>query len=456
MQPPRRLDDAARAQEGDVNQSARRRRYQSEHADRRAVALLEADAELFLHQSLSTPCLDAVTGADGIYLHTAGGRRLMDFHGNSAHQVGYGNPRVVAAIREQLAELPFCPRRFTNRYAVELARKLTSLAPLRKVLFAPSGAVAVGIAMKLARLATGRHKTLSMWGAFHGASLEAASVGGEPLFRDGLAPLLPGAGHVHPPFPYRCTYGCGGACDMRCAAGVESSLAADPEIGAVIAEPVRCTVVAPPPPDYWRRVREACDRHGALLVFDEIPTCLGRTGRMFASEAVGEAPDILVMGKGLGGGIVPMAAVLARTDLDVAADRAIGHYTHEKSPLGCAAALATIECIEADGLLAHARELGAFAVARLNEMKQRHRLLGDVRGIGLLIGVELVRDRATKEPATDEAEAVMYECMNRGLSFKVSGGNVLTLTPPLVITRGQMEEAMGIVEAAIGMVEDRQ
>ena len=270
MHSHRGMEGAARLQEGDVNQSARRRQYQEALHDADTAALLADDAELFLHQSLSTPCLDAVRGCDGIFLETADGRRLMDFHGNSAHQVGYGNPRVVEAIRSQLAELPFCPRRFTNRYAVELARKLVSLAPgpLRKVLFAPSGAVAVGIALKLARIATGRHKTVSMWGSFHGATLEAASVGGEALFRDGLGPLVPGAEHADPAFPYRCTYGCGGDCDLRCAGRLESILASDPVIGTVLAEPVRCTVVAPPPSGYWRRVREACDRYRVLLVFD--------------------------------------------------------------------------------------------------------------------------------------------------------------------------------------------
>lgn len=451
MHSPSASRDASRVQEGDVNQSPRRRRYVEAHRNERAGGLVDADAELFLHQSLSTPCLDAVRGCNGIYLETADGRRLMDFHGNSVHQVGYGNPRVIEAIRKQLAALPFCPRRFTNHYAVDLARRLTTLAPapLRKVLFAPSGAVAIGIALKLARLATGRHKTLSMWGSFHGATLEAASVGGEALFRDGLGPLLPGTEHASPPFPYRCDYGCGGHCDLRCADHLESVLASDRQIGALIAEPVRCTVVAPPPPGYWQRVRQACDRHGVLLVFDEIPTCLGRTGRMFACEAVGVTPDILVMGKGLGGGIVPMAAVLARADLDIAGNRAIGHYTHEKSPLGCAAALATIECIEADGLLERARDLGAHAMTRLKALAERHPLIGDVRGMGLLIGLELVRDRAARTPAADEAEAVMYEAMERGLSFKVSSGNVLTLTPPLIITREQLDQAIDILNASL-------
>src|SRR5687768_9384680 len=235
MQSQRGIDGAARLQEGDVNQSARRLQYQAERDDADTAALLAGDGELFLHQSLSTPCLDAVRGCDGIYLETADGRRVMDFHGNSAHQVGYGHPRVVGAIRRQLAELPFCPRRFTNRYAVDLARKLVSMAPgpARKVLFAPSGAVAVGIALKLARIATGKHKTVSMWGSFHGATLEAASVGGEALFRDGLGPLLPGAEHVDPPFPYRCAYGCGGRCDMACARQLGTLLEHDRDIGAV-------------------------------------------------------------------------------------------------------------------------------------------------------------------------------------------------------------------------------
>src|SRR5213592_402913 len=164
MPAPRPLGDVSGVQEGDVNQSPRRRRYVETQLDEASAAMVDADAELFLHQSLSTPCLDAIRRCEGIYLETASGRRLMDFHGNSAHQVGYGNPRVVEAIRRQLEELPFCPRRFTNRMAIDLARKLTSLAPepLRKVLFAPSGAVAIGMAMKLARLSTGRHKTLSM------------------------------------------------------------------------------------------------------------------------------------------------------------------------------------------------------------------------------------------------------------------------------------------------------
>ncbi|HYC14313.1 MAG TPA: aminotransferase class III-fold pyridoxal phosphate-dependent enzyme, partial [Stellaceae bacterium] len=189
--------------------------------------------------------------------------------------------------------------------------------------------------------------------------------------------------------------------------------------------------------------------HGALLIFDEIPTSLGKTGRMFACEHEGVPPDILVLGKSLGGGVLPIAAVLCRADLDVAGDWAFGHYTHEKNPVTARAALTTIEIIEEEGLVENARDIGDFALARLQEMKSRHPLIGDVRGRGCLIGVELVEDRASKEPANDAAEDVLYRSLDRGLSFKTTMGNVLTLTPPLVTTRAQMEAALDILESAI-------
>ncbi len=173
---------------------------------------------------------------------------------------------------------------------------------------------------------------------------------------------------------------------------------------------------------------------------------------MFACEHDGVVPDILVMGKALGGGVLPIAAVIAKPELDVAGDWAFGHYTHEKNPVTARAALATIAIIEEEDLVENARTVGAFALERLAEMKNRHPIIGDVRGRGLLIGIELVRDRAGKEPAADAAEAVLYRCLDRGLSFKTTMGNVLTLTPPLVTTREQMEAALTIIEESIAEV----
>ena len=439
-----------------MNISPRRARWQADALDADSRALLEEDARYFLHQSLSTPCLNALRGADGIYLEDLQGRRYMDFHGNSVHQVGFANPAVVAAIKGQLDDLSFCTRRYTNRVAVDLARKLADLAPgdLNKVLFTPSGTAAIGMALKLARVATGRYKTISMWDAFHGASLDAISVGGEELFRRGIGPLLPGTEHVPPPDEYRCLWDCPsrGGCDLKCAAYIEYVLEKEGDVAAVIAETVRSTPSIPSP-DFWRTVRRACDRHGALLILDEIPTALGRTGAMFACEHYGVVPDMLVLGKGLGGGIMPLAALIARDGLDVAADRALGHYTHEKSPVGCAAALATIQYIEERGLLERARDLGRHALDRLHAMKARHRLIGDIRGLGLLLGVELVTDRATRARAADQAEAVMYAALARGLSFKVTMGNVLTLAPPLIITREELDRALTILDECLTDVE---
>ena len=418
--------------EGDVNLSDRRLAWQQANVSDATRETLARDSAAVLHQSLSSPCLTELTGCDGIYLTDAAGRRTMDFHGNSVHQVGHAHPRVIDAIKRQLDDLAFCPRRFTNQPAIALAERLAKLAPgnLAKVLFAPGGTAAIGIAMKLARYVTGRHKTISMRDAFHGASLDAISIGGEALFRDGLGPLLPGCFHVAWPSA------------AEDAEAIEKILVEEGDIGAVIAEPMRCTTIDRPPNAYWRRVRELCDRQGALLIFDEIPLALGRTGRMFCCEHSGVTPDILVLGKGLGGGVMPMAATIARADLDIVPHRALGHYTHEKSPIGAAAALATLDVIESENLLKRSSKLGAETVEQLRELQQRHDAITDVRGLGLAMGVVL--------NSPDAAERVLYDCLENGLSFKVSGGTVLTLTPPLTITHEQMAEALAILDAAIG------
>jgi 4-aminobutyrate aminotransferase len=196
-------------------------------------------------------------------------------------------------------------------------------------------------------------------------------------------------------------------------------------------------------------VRKACDRHGTLLIFDEIPTGLGKTGRMFACDHDGAVPDILVMGKALGGGILPIAAVLAHPRLDVGGDWAFGHYTHEKNPVTSSAALTTIQIIEDEDLVANAARVGSMALDHLNAMMDDLPQIGDVRGRGLLIGVELVKDRDSREPDNDLAEATMYAALDTGLSFKTTMGNVLTLTPPLVVTEGQAMQALDIIEEAI-------
>ena len=442
--------------EGDINISHRRNKWQKENIDATSRALLDENARYFLKQSLSTPCLNTMRTCDGVYIEDMQGRRYMDFHGNNVHQVGFANPVVIAAIKKQLDELSFCTRRYTNRVAVNLAKKLAEIAPgnLNKSLFCPGGAEAVGIAIKLARIATGRHKTISMWDSFHGATLDTISIGGEAIFRQDMGPLMPGTEHVPPADEYRCVFGCSDrdGCDLTCANYVEYILEKEGDIAAVISEPIRSTPYIPKP-EYWQKIRQACDRYGALLIFDEIPHCLGRTGKMFTFENFGVIPDIVVIGKGLGGGIFPLAAIIAHKDLDVAGDRALGHYTHEKTPVGCAAALTTIYYIEKNKLVDHARDLGKYSLDRLREMKECHSLIGDVRGLGLFLGIELVKDRKTRERAGDEAEEVMYAALSKGLSFKATMGNILTLTPALTITKEEMDTALDIIEESIAEVE---
>jgi 4-aminobutyrate aminotransferase len=434
--------------EGDINLSPRRRQWSARHLDEATRAILDEDAELFIHQSLSTPCLNALQGSDGIYLEDTQGRRIMDFHGNSVHQVGHGHARVIAAIKAQLDQLPFCPRRYTNQVAIDLARRLVDLAPgdLDKLLFAPGGTSAIGMALKLARYASGRHKTISMWDSFHGASLDAISIGGEALFRKDVGPLLPGTEHIPPPTRGHCLFNCSDEAHSGCIEYLDYVLGMQGDVAALIAEPIRWTTVELPPPGYWKRVRELCDRHGVLLIFDEIPSAMGRTGKMFACEHFAVVPDMLVIGKGLGGGIFPMAALIVRRSLDIVGDRALGHYTHEKSSVGCAAALATLDCLVDEHLIEASAKLGAYALKRLEALRERYPLIHEVRGLGLHLGIELRRDG---EPACDEADTVMYHSLSQGLSYKVGGGCVLTLCPPLTISREELDTALDIVEAGI-------
>lgn len=440
--------------EGESNRSDARARWSAAQQDAATRSLIERDAAAFLHQSLSSPCLSTIAKAEGIWIEDVAGRRYMDFHGNSVHHIGYGHPKLVEAIKAQLDELSFAPRRFTCEPAVELAETLAALAPgdLGKVLFTTGGSDAIEVALRVARAATGRFKTLSFWDAFHGAGFGASSVGGEATFRSHIAgPLLAGTEHVAPWDGFRCPYGHATleASGEACANMIAYVLAREGDVAAVVAEPMRATSASPPPPGFWRRVREACDRHGTLLVFDEIPTSLGKTGRFFAHEHDGVAPDILVLGKALGGGILPIAAVLARRDLDVAGGFAIGHYTHEKNPVTARAALATIGIVREERLAERAAELGAHALDRLRTLGARSPHIADVRGRGLLFAVELTEDRDARLPAVERAERVFYRCLEAGLSFKVSAGSVLTLSAPMVISKEDLDRALGIVERAV-------
>ncbi|CAH1525369.1 Aspartate aminotransferase family protein [Vibrio owensii] len=440
--------------EGDVNTTPARQAWNASMDDERTQALLKRDSEVFLHQAMSTPCLDTLEAAEGIYIQDATGKKYMDFHGNNVHQLGYAHPHVIKRVQEQIAKLPFSPRRFTNETAIECAEKLIQICggELNRVLFAPGGTSAVGMALKLARHITGNYKVVSLWDSFHGASLDAISVGGEACFRQGMGPLMAGVERIPPAVSYRGAFPVADGSDVHYADYLEYVIEKEGGVGAFIAEAVRNTDVQVPSKAYWKRIREICDKHNVMLIIDDIPNGMGRSGEWFTYQAYDIEPDMLCIGKGLGGGLVPIAAMVTKDKYNTAEQISMGHYTHEKSPIGCAAALATMEAIEQDGLLDKAKADSQFMREKLLEMKAKYPVIGDVRGIGMLWGIELVTDHESKARAYDEAEAVLYQCLNNGVSFKVSQGNVIQLSPPLIITREQLTEALAIFEEAIANV----
>jgi 4-aminobutyrate aminotransferase len=445
------MDNLNLKMEGDINLTGARKDW-VEKLPFETREVLASDGSCFLHQALSTPCLEVITGCDGPYIITHRGKKILDFHGNNLHQVGYKNRKVIDAVIHQLNTLPFSPRRYTNVTAVNLAQKLGSIIPgLNRVLYAPGGSEANSMALKLARIVTGRHKVVSMWGSFHGSGMDALSVGGERTFRQNMGPLLPGIEHVPPPVSYRGFYHDDPGQD-RSIEYIRYIFENEGDIGALIAETIRNTDVQVPAPGYWKKVRALCDEFGVLLILDEIPIALGRTGKFFAFEHYGIVPDMVTMGKGLGGGVFPMAALLTREAFNIASEQSIGHFTHEKSPVGSAAALAVLEFIEEENLTERAEKLGQLMLHRLLEMKEYYSMIGDVRGMGLLWGIDLVRDRKSKERAIHEAERIMYRCLGNGLSFKVSQGNIINLSPSLIITESQLEHALDILQDAFNKI----
>jgi 4-aminobutyrate aminotransferase len=436
--------------EGDINFTNQRQKWEDKITDLQTRQILDDDARYFLHQSMSTPCLDVLAKCGGSEIQTLSGKRMLDFHGNNVHQLGYGNDFVISQVIEQMQQLSFSPRRYTNQPAIDLAKKLASLLPgdLNRSLFAPGGTSVIGIALKLARVVTGKHKIVSHWDSFHGASLDAISAGGEAIFKKHLGTMMPGVICIPPPTTYWGVFGDTDADQLNYADYLEYVIEKEGDIGAFLVETVRNTDVQIPSKAYWMRVREICKKHKVLLILDEIPIALGRTGKMFAFEHFDIEPDILCLGKGLGGGIIPFAAMVTRDKYNIAGDISLGHYTHEKSPLGSVAALATINYIERENLLQKVADHSLWMQDQLNLLKERFEMIGDIRGIGLLWGVELVKDRETKKKAKKKAEQIMYECMHLGLSFKVSQGNVLQLSPALTTSREDLQKAISILIAS--------
>jgi 4-aminobutyrate aminotransferase len=418
--------------------------------------LLARDAQVFYHQTLSSPVFNTVVKAEGAYLYDGAGNQYLDLHGNGVHTVGYNNPDLIQAIKDQIdAALTFAPRRFTNLPAVELAEKLASLAPytLNRVLFCPGGSEAIEMATMLAKHYTGKWKTLSYYGTFHGAGFQAVSIGADPHFRAGLGPMMPGAIHLELPDYYRNPWGWTDQqqIDDEYIRQLKVQLEFNSEIAALITEPIFYNSTVPTR-YYWEQVKQLCTEHGILLIFDEIYTAFGRTGKMFAAEHF-VTPDIIVVGKGFGGGIVPFAGIIGREDLNILEHKSIGHYTHEKSPFCAAVAKAMIDYVENNQLMAYAASMGAHFRAGLEALQAEFERVGNVSGLGMNLSLDLVLDRKTKVRAFDQAQALMNFCMNRGISFKLIQGNILNLKPALVVTKSEIDFVLETLRAGLRIID---
>jgi len=369
---------------------------------------------------------------------------------------GHAHPRIVAAVQAQAARLMHgMGDVHPPAVKVDLLRALAEVAPggLSRAVLASSGAEAVEAALKTAAIATGRPRVLAFHGAYHGLTYGALAASGREDFRAPFAAQL-GRIAAFAPYPnaYRSPFGRDpdevGAAVLR---EVERLLGESDDIGAILVEPVQGRGGDVVPPDaFLPGLRRICDERGLLLVLDEIYTGFGRTGRWFACEHWGVVPDLLCVGKGMTGGM-PFAACIGTDAVMEAWPRSTGEAIHTSTflghPLGCAAALASIAVLRDERLVERSAELGARLLARLRELTADHPRVGEVRGLGMMIGIELVRDRESREPAPELAGRVVVETLRRGVLTLGGGihGNVLSLSPPFVLTDAQAESALSIL-----------
>ncbi len=419
---------------------------------------LKARAEKVLTPALVFHTSITVKKAEGAYVESIDGKRYLDFaSGLATTNIGHRHPAVVAAAKEQIEGLIHSGCIFYYDSVVELAERLAEKTPdeIDMFFFSNSGAEAVEGAVKLARHATGRQAIIAFTGSFHGRSTGAlALTSSSSRYRKGYHPLLPSVFHAPYPYCYRCPMGrnpdeCSIDC-LRYLEGVFETLVSPDEVACVVIEPVLGEggyVV--PPIGYMKRLREICTGHGILFVADEVQTGFGRTGRWFACEHFDIRPDIMALAKGIASGF-PLSAVASTRRIMSGWSPGAHGTTFGGNPVSCAAACATVDTIEDEGLVDNARRLGEYALERLNELKQRHPSMGDVRGLGLMIGVELVEE--DKKPDAVLTRRVLAECEKRGLIVVECGRykNVVRFMPPLIIKKEEMDEALAIFEEALG------
>ena len=428
------------------------------------------EAEKFLaldHQFVSPSYLRdyplVVRRGEGMFVEDVDGNTFLDFNaGIAVVSTGHCHPDVVRAIQRQAATLiHMSGTDFYYPLMAELAAKLSAITPgkfPKRVYFGNSGTEGIEAAMKLARYHTKRHRFIAFLGCFHGRTFGALSLtASKPAQRRGFGPLLSGVSHVPYPNPYRCPIGCeaqGCADDCGCTSFIErlfQTTAPAEEVAAIVVEPIQGEGgYLVPPPSFLPRLRELADRHGILLIFDEVQCGMGRTGKMWASEHSGVAPDILVTAKGIASGL-PLGLMVARADL---MDWGPGAHasTFGGNPVACAAALETLKLLE-ERYIANAARMGDYILGRLADWPRKHSIVGDVRGKGLMIGIELVKSQKTREPHPDARARVIRRAFEQGVLVLGCGESTVRMMPPLVVEQEHADIALEVLERCITETE---
>jgi adenosylmethionine-8-amino-7-oxononanoate aminotransferase len=407
----------------------------------------------------------------GCQVTDALGRTYIDaMSGLWLKNVGYGRTEIADAAYQQMLQLTYMPAGATTEPAIRLAEKIASITPgdLSRCFFTSGGSESVETALKLARAyfkrvgEPSRVKFISRKGSYHGATFGALALGGAPAFpKADYEPLLAGCFHGPQPNPYRCEYGGSTPeeCAERCVRAIEDIIKFQgPEtVAAVVAEPVSSPLGAiVPGPNYWPLLREVCNRYGCLLIADEVITGFGRTGKMFACQHWNVTPDIMTVAKGITSGYIPMGGAIVRkpiADAFVGSQRAAFRHviTFGGHPVAAAASLKNIEIIEREGLVENSARLGRYLLDGLEELKQRHQIIGDVRGLGLFCGLEIVKDRQTKEYFPAEAELgarLSQKLQEKGVILR--GGDVMNIMPPLCVTASEIDQIVSALDQVIG------
>lgn len=410
--------------------------------------------------------------ADGVYIYDRAGKRYLDFSSQLMNvNIGHGHPKVKAAVVKQMDELSYVYPGMATEARAKLGRKLAEIAPgsLTKTFFTLGGAEAVENSIKLARAVTGRPKIVSLYRSYHGATYGAMSAGGDPRRFAMDSQAVPNHFHVENPYFYRCPWNSQTfeECGQNAAAALERVILFEnpASVAAVILEGENgSSGCIKYPPNYWRLVRQICDRYDILLIDDEVMSGFGRTGKMFAVEHHGVVPDMMCVAKGLTSGYLPLGGLIVSDNI---ASQFQNHalplgLTYSAHPVCCAAALATIEIYEEGGLVSHAAEMGSYLEDRVETMKQAHPSIGDFRNTGLLGCFELVTNRQTKNPLTpwnakpNEMEAThrMAARIRELGMFTFVRWNWIFVAPPLNITKLQIDEGLEIISQAISIADE--